>query len=171
MTRAARPAGRPLHGPPDRGRCPPYSYVDDYILAAVESPDGSTLNRVGRTALHTIHGLFPPPAQSGHVGAKTPFPLKIRSRRRPMGAYERAPGFCVRWPSANGTSHAAQSARSYRRHHPAPEEKAGGHSKIPISGRKNATCSDNSPLSSSTVYPVKSGAQNDAPYNFSERHW
>ena len=62
-------------------------YVDNYILAAVESPDGSTLNRVGRAALYTIHGLFPPQAQSGHVGGKDPISLKkIRSRRRPMGA-------------------------------------------------------------------------------------
>ena len=51
-------------------------YVDDYILAAIESPDGSTLDRVGRVALHTINGLFPPPAQSGHVGGKAPISLK-----------------------------------------------------------------------------------------------
>jgi hypothetical protein len=51
-------------------------YVDDYILAAVESPDGTTLDRVGRAALHTIHGLFPPPSQSGHVGGKDPISLK-----------------------------------------------------------------------------------------------
>jgi hypothetical protein len=51
-------------------------YVDNYILAAVESPDGSTLNRVGRAALYTIHGLFPPQAQSGHVGGKDPISLK-----------------------------------------------------------------------------------------------
>jgi hypothetical protein len=51
-------------------------YVDDYILAAIESPDGSTLERVGRAALHTIHGLFPPPARSGHVGGKDPISLK-----------------------------------------------------------------------------------------------
>ena len=36
----------------------------------------STLDRVGRAALHTIHGLFPPPAQSGHVGGKDPISLK-----------------------------------------------------------------------------------------------
>jgi hypothetical protein len=51
-------------------------YVDDYILAAVESPDGSALLRTGRAALHTIHGLFPPPARSGHVDGKDPISLK-----------------------------------------------------------------------------------------------
>jgi hypothetical protein len=39
-------------------------YVDDYILAAFERPDGSALLRTGRAALHTIQGLFPAPAMS-----------------------------------------------------------------------------------------------------------
>ncbi len=51
-------------------------YVNDYILAAVENPDGSALLRTGRAALHTIHGLFPPPALSGHVDGKDPISLK-----------------------------------------------------------------------------------------------
>jgi hypothetical protein len=51
-------------------------YVDDYILAAVESPDGSALQRTGRAALQTIHGLFPPPDRSGHVDGKDPISLK-----------------------------------------------------------------------------------------------
>ena len=51
-------------------------YVDDYILAAVESPDGSALQRTGRAALHTIHGLFPPPDRSGHLGGKDPISVK-----------------------------------------------------------------------------------------------
>ncbi len=38
--------------------------------------NGSTLNRTGRAALHTIHGLLPPPAQSGPVGGKDPISLK-----------------------------------------------------------------------------------------------
>jgi hypothetical protein len=51
-------------------------YFDDYILAAVESLDGSALLRTGRAALHTIHGLFPPPARSGHVDGKDHISLK-----------------------------------------------------------------------------------------------
>ena len=51
-------------------------YVDDYILAAVESPDGTLLQRTGRAALHTIHGLFPPPNHSGHHGGKDPISVK-----------------------------------------------------------------------------------------------
>jgi hypothetical protein len=51
-------------------------YVDDYIIAVVESPDGSALLRTGRATLHTIHGLFPPPARSGHVDGKDPISLK-----------------------------------------------------------------------------------------------
>jgi hypothetical protein len=51
-------------------------YVDDYILAAVENPEGSALQRTGRAALHTIHGLFPPPDRSGHVDGKDPISIK-----------------------------------------------------------------------------------------------
>jgi hypothetical protein len=51
-------------------------YVDDYILAAVESPDGSALQRTWRVALHTIHGLYPPPDRSGHVDGKDPISLR-----------------------------------------------------------------------------------------------
>ena len=51
-------------------------YVDDYILAAVENCTGTLLQRTGRAALYTIHGLFPPPAQSGHTGGKDPISIK-----------------------------------------------------------------------------------------------
>jgi hypothetical protein len=51
-------------------------YVDDYILAAVESPDDSAHQRIGRATLHTIHGIFPPPDRSGHVDGKDPISLK-----------------------------------------------------------------------------------------------
>jgi hypothetical protein len=51
-------------------------YVEDYILAAVENPEGYALQRTGRAALHTIHGLFPPPNRSGHVDGKDPISIK-----------------------------------------------------------------------------------------------
>ncbi len=51
-------------------------YVDDYILAAVEDRTGTLLQRAGRAALHTIHGLFPPPARSGHRDGKDPISTK-----------------------------------------------------------------------------------------------
>jgi hypothetical protein len=51
-------------------------YVDDYILAAVEDRAGKLLQRAGRTALHTIHGLFPPPDITGHIGGKDPISTK-----------------------------------------------------------------------------------------------
>ena len=51
-------------------------YMDDYILAAVEDQSGSLLQRAGRAALHTIHGLFPSTERSGHVGGKDPISLK-----------------------------------------------------------------------------------------------
>ena len=51
-------------------------YVDDYILAAVQSADGTLLQRMGRAALHTIHAIFPPPATSGHEGGKDPISQK-----------------------------------------------------------------------------------------------
>jgi hypothetical protein len=51
-------------------------FVDDYILAAVENPSGTLLQSAGRAALHTIHGLFPPPERSGHLGGKDPISQK-----------------------------------------------------------------------------------------------
>ena len=51
-------------------------YVDDYILAAVEDRAGTLLQRAGRAALHTIHGLFPPPDITGHSGGKDPISTK-----------------------------------------------------------------------------------------------
>ena len=51
-------------------------YVDDYILAAVEDASGTLLQRTGRAALHTIHGIFPSLERSGHVGGKDPVSLK-----------------------------------------------------------------------------------------------
>jgi hypothetical protein len=43
-------------------------FIDDYILAAVvKDRTGRRLLRVSRAALHTIHGLFPSPEQSGHL--------------------------------------------------------------------------------------------------------
>jgi hypothetical protein len=47
-------------------------FVGDYILAAVEDRSGMLLLRTGRAALHTIHGLFPPPERSGHINGKDP---------------------------------------------------------------------------------------------------
>jgi hypothetical protein len=51
-------------------------YVDDYILPAVEDRAGTMLQRTGRAALHTIHGLFPSPERSGHHGGKDPISMK-----------------------------------------------------------------------------------------------
>jgi hypothetical protein len=72
MTPAA-PARRQTSAPPSRPWQMSAVNVDDYTLAAIESPDGTTLDRVGRAALYTIHSLFPPPEQSGHAGGKTLF--------------------------------------------------------------------------------------------------
>jgi hypothetical protein len=47
-------------------------FVDDFILAAVEDESGSLLLRTARAALHSIHGVFPPPHVSGHTGGKDP---------------------------------------------------------------------------------------------------
>lgn len=70
-----------LHGrgPPPKDRAWQMStvYVNNCILDAVKSPNGTAVQRTGRTALHTIHGgLFPPPDRSGHVGGKDPTSLK-----------------------------------------------------------------------------------------------
>jgi hypothetical protein len=55
-------------------------FVDDFILAGVESMDGSLLNRMARAALHGIHSFFPPPAVSGHTGDKDPVSIKKLER-------------------------------------------------------------------------------------------
>jgi hypothetical protein len=47
-------------------------FVDDFILAAVENEEGTLLMRTARAALHSIHGVFPPPSTSGHKGGKDP---------------------------------------------------------------------------------------------------
>ena len=53
-----------------------YVYIDDFCLAAVESPDGQLLKRVARAALHGIHAVFPPPERSGHTNGKDPVSQK-----------------------------------------------------------------------------------------------
>jgi hypothetical protein len=47
-------------------------FVDDFILAAVENESGTMLIHAARAALHSIHGVFPPPNVSGHKGGKDP---------------------------------------------------------------------------------------------------
>ena len=71
-------------------------YVDDYILAAVEDRTGTALQRAGRAALHTIHGLFPDPARSGHQGGKDPhLPKETGCRGRPLGPHKGTAGVRV----------------------------------------------------------------------------
>ncbi len=49
-----------------------YVYIDDFCLAAVESPDGKLLKRVARAALHGNHAVLPPPERLGHNNGKDP---------------------------------------------------------------------------------------------------
>eukprot|EP00978_Attheya_sp_CCMP212_P031617 scaffold120249_cov26-Attheya_sp.AAC.1 len=51
-------------------------FVDDFILAAVENQSGTLLKKTARASLHAIHGVFPPPNVSGHVGGKDPISQK-----------------------------------------------------------------------------------------------
>jgi hypothetical protein len=51
-------------------------YVDDYILAAVESKDRTLVRRMARAALFAIHSVFPPPEVTGHEGGKDPISMK-----------------------------------------------------------------------------------------------
>jgi hypothetical protein len=55
------------------------SSVDDYILGAVRSRDGSTLAETASAALHGIHSFFPP-AVLGHTGGKDPVSIKKLER-------------------------------------------------------------------------------------------
>jgi hypothetical protein len=45
-------------------------YVDDYILAAVESKDRTLVKRMARATLYAIHSVFLPPEVTGHEGGK-----------------------------------------------------------------------------------------------------
>jgi hypothetical protein len=51
-------------------------YVDDFILAGVESADATLLRRMARAALLGIHSVFPPIEITGHVGGKDPISQK-----------------------------------------------------------------------------------------------
>ena len=51
-------------------------FVDNNILATVEDRTGTRLLHVSRAAMHTIHGLFPSPEQSGHLNGKDPISQK-----------------------------------------------------------------------------------------------
>eukprot|EP00978_Attheya_sp_CCMP212_P001508 scaffold3149_cov26-Attheya_sp.AAC.3 len=69
-----RPTKRQLIGEPSYQTSS--VFVDHFILVAVEDAAGSKLDHTGRAALHAIHGIFPPPAVSGHVGGKDPISVK-----------------------------------------------------------------------------------------------
>jgi hypothetical protein len=47
-------------------------FVDNFMLAAVENEEGTLLSLTARAALHSIHGVFPPPSTSGHKVGKNP---------------------------------------------------------------------------------------------------
>jgi hypothetical protein len=51
-------------------------YVDDFILAGVETADATLLRRMARAALLGIHSVFPPVEVTGHVGGKDPISQK-----------------------------------------------------------------------------------------------
>jgi hypothetical protein len=51
-------------------------YVDDFLLAAVENPKGTLLNRTARCTLHAIHSVFQPPHATGMKDAKDPISEK-----------------------------------------------------------------------------------------------
>jgi hypothetical protein len=59
---------------------PPYQmsavYVDDFLLACVESASNTFLQQTARAALHAIHNIFPTPAATGTPDAKDPISEK-----------------------------------------------------------------------------------------------
>ncbi len=76
--RPARPAKRQRTGETTWQET--YVYVDDFCLAAVESKDGTLLERVSRAALHSIHAIFPPPERSRHRKGKDPVSPQKRNK-------------------------------------------------------------------------------------------
>jgi hypothetical protein len=51
-------------------------YVDDFVLACVETRTGEHLQQTARATLHAIHNIFPPPAATGTPDAKDPISEK-----------------------------------------------------------------------------------------------
>jgi hypothetical protein len=51
-------------------------YVDDFLLAAVQSRKGDLLGKTGRATLHAIHSVFPPPSPADPPGTKDPISEK-----------------------------------------------------------------------------------------------
>jgi hypothetical protein len=47
-------------------------YVDDFLMAAVQSREGDLLEKAGRATLHAIHSVFPPPDPTDPPGTKDP---------------------------------------------------------------------------------------------------
>jgi hypothetical protein len=47
-------------------------FVDDFVLALVQTPDEALIPQLSRAALIGIHSIFPPPELSGHTGGKDP---------------------------------------------------------------------------------------------------
>ena len=59
-------------------------YVDDY-LHLVQSTDHTVLRHCSRALLHGIHGVFPPPAISGHGGVD---PVSLKKLKAGEGLWE-----------------------------------------------------------------------------------
>jgi hypothetical protein len=71
-------------------------YVDDFILAGVESQDGTLLRRMARAALLGIHSIFPPTEVTGHKGGKDPISQKkLDKGDATMAATKEILGFLV----------------------------------------------------------------------------
>jgi hypothetical protein len=51
-------------------------YVDDFLMAAVQSREGDLLEKAGRATLHAIHSVFPPPRPTDPPGTKDPISEK-----------------------------------------------------------------------------------------------
>jgi hypothetical protein len=70
-------------------------YVDDYILAAVESKDRTLVKRMARAALYVIHSVFPPPDVTGHEGGKDSISQKKLDNDAKMVRTKEILGFIV----------------------------------------------------------------------------
>jgi hypothetical protein len=51
-------------------------YMDDFILAMVESQDATRLRRMARATLLGIHSMFPPVEVTDHVKGERPYIAK-----------------------------------------------------------------------------------------------
>jgi hypothetical protein len=145
-------------------------YVDDFILAAVENHTGTALQHAGRAALHTIHGLFPPPSRSGHEGGKDPISQKkLEAGDARWSDTKEILGFVFNGQARTVASpDMTQGPKHCRCHHQATEKEPLFPPKIPITCREDAPCGHHLTRRPGHVHPLEQSPSERANNNITQ---